>query len=182
MINRIMVVFIITMFLAGGLSRDAIAADTAIGYFNVSGNVPVFFSLTTRGIPGDLDLTPNVVVNNRPIGLLHLKYNVNVASLTISSDTASGGPESISGATYAFQGGGFNVSFDPACTSVDPAYNAPFILTNAGTDVKSAGSAALVANGVEEDCEVFASWQGTAASLPLAGLYALSVTVTMVSQ
>lgn len=158
------------------------AADTAIAYFNISGTVPTVFSVTTRGVPGDLDLTPNVTVSRRRIGLMHLKYNVNVASLTISSDTASGGPESTSGAVYNFQGAGFQVEFDAACASVDPAYNSPFTLTNVGTDVKSPLAANLVTTGIEEDCEVLASWQGTAAAIPLAGVYKLSVTITMISQ
>ncbi len=158
------------------------AADIAIASFNLSGTVPAIFSITTLGLPGDLDLTPNVTVNNRRIGLLHFKYNINVASITISSDTASGGPEATSGAVYNFQGGGFQVSVDNACASVDPAYNTPFTLTNAGTDIKSPLSAALVNSGIEEDCEVFGSWQGTNAALPLAGVYKLAVTITMTSQ
>jgi hypothetical protein len=157
------------------------AADTAIATFNVSGTVPTFFSVTARGMPGDLDLTPNVTVNNRRLGLLHFKYNMSMASLTISSSTASGGPEALSGAVYNFQGSGFGVSVDAACTSVDATYNTPFTLSNAGTDIKSALAAALVTNGIEEDCEVYGSWQGTNASLPLAGVYAMSVLVTMVS-
>lgn len=156
-------------------------ADTAIAVFDLSGTVPTIFSITTRGLPGDLDLTPNVTVSNRRIGLIHLKYNVNVASLVISSDTASGGPESTSGAIYTFQGGGFQVAVDPACTSVAPAYNTPFTLTNAGTDIKSALAGALVNSGIQEDCEITASWQGTSAKLPLAGVYKLGVTLTMTS-
>ena len=181
--NKFIIVFLVTVFFAGGLTRDeANAADTAFGYFNVSGTVPTFFSLTTRGVPGDLDLTPNVVVNNRAIGLMHLKFNVNMASLTVSSDTASGGPEATSGAVYNFQGAGFGVSVNATCASVDAAYNAPFILTNAGTDIKSAAANVLVGSGIEEDCELYASWQGTSAKIPLAGAYALAITITMISQ
>lgn len=175
-------VVIVAIFLAILATPTSFAADTAIAYFNISGTVPTFFSVSARGLPGDLDLTPNVTVNNRRIGLLHFKYNVSIASLTISSDTASGGPETSGGAVYNFQGGGFGVSFDPACTTVDPTYNTPFTLTNAGIDVKSALAAALTTTGIEEDCEVYASWQGTSAKLPLAGVYSLSITVTMVSQ
>lgn len=155
------------------------AADTAIATFNISGTVPTYFSVTTRGTPGDLDLSPNVIVNNRRIGLMHFKYNTNVASLTVASSTASGGPEGPSGA-YNFQGG-FKVSVKAGCASADPAYNAAFVLTAGGTDIKSAGSAALT-QGVEEDCEVLASWKGTNVSLPLAGVYTLNINVTMVSQ
>lgn len=157
------------------------SADTAVGSFNISGTVPTFFSATTRGIPGDIDLTPNVVVNNRRIGLIHFKYNVNVASITISSSTASGGPEPSSGGTYSFQGGGFKVSIRAGCASADAAFNTPFILTQAGTDVKSATSASLT-TGIEEDCEILGSWQGTSQALPLAGVYGLTINVTMISQ
>jgi hypothetical protein len=163
------------------LSPTTTIADTSIAVFDLSGTVPTYFSVTTRGVPGDLDLTPNVTVTNRRIGLLHFKYNIDVATLVISSDTASGGPEATSGATYNFQGGGFQVSIDAACTSVAPAYNTPFTLTNAGVDVRSALAGALVNTGIEEDCEVLASWQGTTQRLPLAGVYKLGVTVTMTS-
>jgi hypothetical protein len=161
------------------IQQSVYAADTAIASFNVSGTVPVFFSISTRGVPGDLDLSPNVTVNNRLIGLMHLKYNVNIASLTIASSTASGAPEGPAG-SYSFQGGGFFVSVDAGCTSVAPAYNAPFVLSAAGTDIKSVASTALVA-GVEEDCQIRGSWRGTATALPLGGVYSMSVTVTMVS-
>lgn len=155
------------------------AADTTIASFNISGTVPSYFSLTTRGIAGDLDLSPKVIVNNRRIGLMHFKYNANIASLTIASSTASGGPEGPSG-TYNFQGG-FKVSVAAGCVSVDPAYNTPFLLTAAGTDIKSAASTALT-EGVEEDCDLLASWKGTNVNLPLAGAYSLNVLATMVSQ
>lgn len=157
------------------------AADTAIAIFDISGTVPAIFSLTTRGLPGDLDLSPNVTVTNRRIGLIHLKYNINVASLIISSSTASGGPESTSGAAYSFQGAGFQVSVSAGCASASPTYATPFTLTNAGTDIKSPLAAALVNSGIDEDCEVLASWQGTASKLPLAGVYKLGITVTMTS-
>lgn len=168
---------VIMMFPAGSFG-----ADTSIAVIELSGTVPTVFSVTTRGLPGDLDLTPKVVVDKRRIGLLHFKYNVNVATMVISSDTLSGGPESTSGAAYVFAGAGFQVSFDATCTSVAPAYNSPFTLTNTGTDVKSALASALINSGIEEDCEVLASWQGTTSSLPLAGVYKLGVTITMTSQ
>jgi hypothetical protein len=157
----------------------AYAADTAIAAFNVSGTVPTFFSVTVRGLPGDLDLTPKVTVNNRRIGLLHFKYNANIASLNVSSSTASGGPEGPSG-SYDFQGG-FKVAIAAGCATVDAAYNSAFVLTAGGTDVKSAASSALT-TGVEEDCDLSASWKGTNQALPLAGVYTLNINVTMVSQ
>ena len=157
----------------------AFGSDIAIANFDISSNVPVVFSVTALGQPGDLDLSPNVVVSNRLIGLLHFKYNENLASLVISSSTASGGPEAISGATYNFQGG-FKVSISNPCATVDPAFNTPFVLTNVGTDVKSLGSTALT-SGVEENCSVNASWTGTSTSLALAGVYTMSIKVTMTS-
>ena len=157
------------------------SADTAIAIFDMTGTVPAVFQASTRGLPGDLDLSPNVTVSNRRVGLLHLKYNINVATLIFSSSTASGGPESTSGAIYQFQGSGFQVSVNPSCVSVAPAYNSPFTLTNSGTDIHSTLSGALVNTGIEEDCEILASWRGTTQALPLAGVYKLGITVTMTS-
>lgn len=155
------------------------SADTAVALINVSANVPTIFSVTARGLPGDLDLTPNVIVNRRTLGLFHFKYNSDVVSLTISSDTLSGGPEA-SGVPYSFQGGGFKVSIETGCQSVDASYNLPFTLSNTGTDIKSALSAALI-TGIEEDCALMASWTGTSQTLPKAGKYSMGITLTMVS-
>lgn len=156
------------------------AADTSIAIFRISGSVPTFFSVTARGMPGDLDLTPNVQVRDRLIGLMHFKYNANIATLTIASNTTSGFPEDSGGGAYSFGAGSFKVAVGAGCQSVDTTYNTPFALTNAGTDIKSVFSTALT-QGLEEDCELRASWDGTTAAFPLAGIYSLSITVTMVS-
>ena len=162
------------------MSSQVLAADTATASLNISGNVPTVFSVTTRGIPGDLDLTPGVSVADRLLGIIHLKYNVNVASLKIASTTASGKPEDGGAVAYGFGAGGFKVKVTAGCSSVAVGFNALFALVAAGTDVKSAASAAL-ANGVEEDCSLTASWDGSAAALPLAGKYSMGVVVTFVS-
>ena len=59
--------------------RLAFAADTSIATLNVSGNVPVIFSVTARGYPGDLDLSGNVAVTDRLLGMFHL--NITLTSL-----------------------------------------------------------------------------------------------------
>ncbi len=175
------IILTLLIILTQVLAPWAIAADTAVATLNISGDVPTIFNLTARGIPGDLDLSPSVAVNNRLLGLLHFKYNVNVASIKIASSTASGLPENSSNVAYGFGGAGFKVAFTATgCTSIDATYNTPFLLLSAGTDVKSAASAALTA-GVEEDCSLTASWAGTTVSLPLAGKYSMVITVTMVS-
>lgn len=158
----------------------AIAADTAIATLNISGDVPTIFSVEARGMPGDLDLAPSVSVSSRLLGILHFKFNVNAASIKIASSTASGVPENGSAVAYSFGAAGFKVAIAAGCTSVDATYNTPFLLVAAGTDVKSALSAALTA-GIQEDCSVTASWAGTTATLPLAGKYSMVITVTMVS-
>lgn len=169
----------IVLVLAQMIPFTANAADTAIATLNISGNVPTVFSVTARGIPGDLDLTPSVSVSNRLLGLLHMKYNVDMASLTIKSSTANGVPAN-GGTDYGFGAGGFKVAVTAGCASVDATYNTAFTLTAAGTDIKSAAAAALTA-GVEEDCSLTASWDGTTSTLPLAGKYSMVITVTMVS-
>ncbi len=65
------------------LSNNAFAGsgDSAVASINLSGNVPEVFSVTARGLPGDLDLTPGVSVTDRLIGILHFKFNENAASI-----------------------------------------------------------------------------------------------------
>lgn len=171
------VLAVATLVLFGSLGN---AADTSVATMNVSANVPVVFSVISRGVPGDLDLTPNSVVNNRTLGLFHFKYNANVASMTIKSDTASGVPED-GGTAYDFAAATpFKVAITAGCSSVAAAYNAPFALTQVGTDIKSLTAAALT-SGIEEDCELTGTWGGTTTALPLSGKYSLSITLTMVS-
>ncbi len=177
--------FAIQLLLPGQL----FAADTSIANLNMSGNVPAIFSVTARGYPGDLDLSGNVAVNDRLLGIVHLKYNVGIASLTIQSTQASGVPSS--GATgYSF-GTAFSLKFS-ACTSINATYEAAFdpkpvasggLGLGAGIDIKDAAttSGAGFTAGIEEDCQLTASWGGNASSLPLAGKYDLAITITMVS-
>jgi hypothetical protein len=164
-----------------GQSTFAGSGDTSIATINLSGSVPEVFSVTARGLPGDLDLTPNVIVNDRLIGILSFKFNESAASITIASSTASGGPEN-GAVAYTF-GTAFTVGVVGACTSLDTvALASPGVaLTIAGADYKSAAANPLVGNGIQEDCQLAASWGGTAASLPLAGVFSMSVTVTMVA-
>jgi hypothetical protein len=163
-----------------GYSAQAGTGDTSIASIGLSGSVPEVFSVTARGLPGDLDLTPNVVVNNRLIGILRFKFNENAASITIGSSTASGAPQN-GASTYAFSTP-FTVSVNGACASLDVATLAsPGVSLAVATDYKSVLAGALVANGIEEDCQLQASWGGTVASLPLAGVFSMNVTVTMVA-
>jgi hypothetical protein len=165
----------------------ATAGDTAIANLNVSGTVPAVFSVQARGIPGDLDLTPGAIVKDRVIGLWHFKYNEDAASIKVSSSTASGGPEEVSaGQAYTF-GASFKVGAIGTCVSLAAPFKASGgdLLVPAGVDYSSALAKDLTTNvpvgGVEEDCQIAASWTGTATTLPLAGVYAMTVTVTMVA-
>lgn len=174
-LRRFMIGLAVSLQVIGPL---AMAADTSIGTLSLSGNVPVVFSLTVRGLPGDLDLTPGVVVNDRLLGILHFKYNVDIASLAITSSTASGTPENAVGA-YAF-GVAFKYKF-LACATIVAANEALFTIAGAGAAMADPATTAGLTNGREEDCSLTASWGGTAASLPLAGKYSEVLTFTMVS-
>jgi hypothetical protein len=168
----------------------AMAADTSIATLNVSGNVPTIFSVTARGYPGDLDLSGNVSVANRLLGVFHFKYNVDIASLTLQSAQAEGVPSSAVGAgtNYAF-GANFTLMFG-ACTTIEATYKAAFdprpVLSGglglaAGIDIKDPATTAALTAGREEDCNLSASWGGNASNIPLAGKYTLDLTLTMVS-
>jgi hypothetical protein len=162
-------------------------ADVAVGTLNISGNVPVIFSLTVRGLPGDLDLTPGVSVTDRLLGLIHFKYNMDIASLALTSSTASGVPENSSNVAYAFGGVGFKYRFG-ACTTVVAAGQANFSIVAAGTSdnlqAAAANQPSTLGHGVEEDCSLMASWGGAtivSGQLPLADRYSMTLTLTMTS-
>ena len=155
------------------------SGDTSIALLNMSGSVPEVFSVTARGLPGDLDLTPNVVVINRLIGILHFKFNESAASISIGG--------AIGGVGYTFASP-FSIS-TPACASLDnSAVGLNFVAgpgggkpLGAAVDYKTAAAGALVGSGIEEDCQLVATWRGTVAALPLAGVVTVTVTVTMIA-
>jgi hypothetical protein len=167
-------------------TQASAAGDTAIANLNISGTVPAVFSVTARGLPGDLDLTPGSIVIDRVIGLLHFKYNEN-ATITIASSTANGLPANAGGTDYPFlAGNGLKVKYIGTCDSLDSAtFGAGVTLLAAGANYASTKATDLVlnnaSNGIEEDCTIVANWKGTASTLPLAGVYSMSMTVTMVA-
>lgn len=164
-IKRIKLALVI-LAMCFGNQAYAGSGDTSIALLNMSGSVPEVFSVTARGLPGDLDLTPNVVVVDRLIGILHFKFNLNAASITVSG--------AIGGVGYTF---GSAMTLNAACTSITMAA----VAATASADYKTAGAAALVGTGIEEDCQVLASWGGTVQPLPLAGVVTVTITVTMVA-
>lgn len=156
--------------------------DTSIAVIDIAGIVPAIFSVTLTSQPNQVDLSPGVFVSNLNIGDLHFRYNENVQALTVSSSTSSGLPENSSGAAYQFGGSGtFKVSFQNTCSTVDSTYYVPFSLTSGGTDVKSAASGSLTTTGVDEHCQIYATYQGTTTTMPLAGTFDMKILLTMVS-
>ncbi|HAR41314.1 MAG TPA: hypothetical protein DCS07_01575 [Bdellovibrionales bacterium] len=184
---------ILTFVLAAAWLVSA-RADTVTGYINLTGTVPAYFELWVRGVPGDLDLSPRAIVNDRTLGLLHLKYNIDMASLTLQSTEANGKPmngaEDWGGAiSYKVWGGAACKTVGGSAGAVAsvtiPSGNAAGTTMGGGMDVHHAHVEDLAANfssGLEEDCPVTASWTGVAKDLPLAGTYSMKITATMVSQ
>lgn len=172
---------VITALCFGKLAYAA-AGDTSIASINLSGSVPEVFSVTARGLPGDLDLTPNVVVVNRLIGILHFKFNESVSSIKVAG--------AVGGVGYTFASA-FKVS-TPVCTALDNgalkmnyAGGGVALVAAPGTDYSTLAAQNLIANnggvGIEEDCSLVASWTGTASTLPLAGIVTVTITVTMIA-
>ena len=166
------------------LPAFATTGDTAIATLNVSGTVPAIMSVQARGLPGDLDLTPGAIVIDRVIGLLHFKYNES-ADINVTSSNAGGQPTDSGGTAYSFNGA-FKVGIVPGttCASVDMAtygVTGGVAITSTATNFASATAGALT-TGIEEDCQLSASWGGTSSTLPLAGVYSMGIIVTMVAK
>ena len=166
------------------VAPSAFAADTSIAAIEMSGSVPTVFSVTARGLPGDLDLTPGVVVNDRLLGIFHFKYNIDIASLKLTSSSATGTP--MNGASAYPAGTAFTYKFG-TCAAVNAVGTAAFSIATS-TSAELTGLAAtqpvLLGHGLEMDCDLTASWGGqtiTAGQIPLAGKYSQTLTLTMVS-
>src|SRR5262249_46367156 len=121
------------------------------------------------------------------LGIIHFKYNVDVASLALTSSTTTGLPENSSGAAYPFGAAGFKFKFG-TCTSVAAAGKADFSIAAAGTsdnlEAAAAQQPSTLGYGLEEDCDLVASWAGStivSGHLPLADKYSQTLTLTMTS-
>ena len=183
-LKTVMVALSINALMFGPLAYAVPTTDTVQADFFVSGTVPTVFSLSARALPGDLDLTPNAYVFGRGLGLLHFKFNTDVDKIYIQTNSATGAPKNAtSGAPIVANS--FKLLIKGSCTS---ATLAATLIDNSspGTDIASAAAKDLVGTnsgvGIEEDCELAADWQTTAAYMPLAGKYTLQITVTMIAQ
>ncbi|OFZ21823.1 MAG: hypothetical protein A2X94_08505 [Bdellovibrionales bacterium GWB1_55_8] len=161
------------------MTSTAFAADISTATLQLSGNVPTVFSVTARGYPGEIDLAPGTTVVNRLMGILHFRYNVEIASLTFLSSTASGTIENAAGTAFAWATGGGLKSAAPACTVLDGGLGK---LDGAVLDMNPAVSvlAAAAPDMLEADCPLTSSWT-TSAGLQASGLYSMTVTAVMTS-
>ncbi len=177
----------LAVLMASGLSFQGVVfaapTDVSSGTLELSGSVPEIFSLQVRGVPGDLDFSPNVVVNDRLLGIIHLKYNIPMASIILSSSAGATGLPTLNGAGVSAVPLATPMAYTVTCSSVGAA-GAGLTAANLGlgaTDIKSAASALAGGFGIEEDCPLTASWVGTATALPLAGSYSMTITITITS-
>lgn len=185
--NRTFKLFVAAMFAALNVGvPTAMAADTSIATIQMSGNVPTVFSVTARGLAGDIDLTPGVIVNDRLIGIFHFKYNVDIATLFLTSDSATGMPTTAGGTAYP-AATAFTYKFSTGCSAVNATGEAAFSIaasTSPALVPIAAEQPSTLTYGVIEDCQLTASWVGQAMAgghIPLAGVYSQLLTLTMVS-
>lgn len=164
--------------LASTFMPNAFAAGGAEGSVQLSGNVPEIFTLQSRGVPGDVDLSPGVVVTDRLLGIFHLKYNLPVGEFKIQTDTTSGLPEDSAGTPIDLA---TPMSYKMACTSAVET-DTTATEAGAGKDIKSAAAALSGGVGIEEDCLLSASWVGTSSAIPLSGYYTMKISATLTAQ
>ena len=184
-------------FMIVGVTSNVFAAPTDVvqGQINLSGNVPVFFELWVRGVPGDLDLSGFNDVNDRLLGILHVKYNQDIASLIVKSSTASGklqnaGVDWTGVMTYEAMGDAATCKTIGTTTAgvagtVVSIAAADIVSGGAGKDLHSVTAADLagtVSSGLEEDCSFTGTWDAPDVALPLAGVYKDVLTFTMTSE
>ena len=160
------------------IGNNAFAVDISTASLIISGNVPAVFSVAVRGYPGEMDLGPGTTVVDRVVGILHFKYNMPIATISFGADTVSGRLENAAAANITFATGGDYLESGAGCTILD---NGAGKLDGA-TDLapalsaKAAGAPATA----EMDCPLTMSWT-TGAAMQAAGVYSMTVTVTMTS-
>lgn len=179
-LNRILVV---TATLAATLNPALLRADITAGTLQLSGSVPEIFSLQVRGVPGDLDFSPNVQVTDRLLAIFHLKYNIPIATIILSSSAGATGLPTLDGAGVTPVPLAAPMTYTITCGSIG-ASGTGLTAANLGlgaTNVNAAAASVVTTNGFEQDCPLTASWTGTAGVLPVAGTYSMTITFTMTS-
>lgn len=158
------------------VSTQSFAIDISTASLIVSGNVPAVFSVMVRGYPGELDLGPNTTVVDRVVGILHFKYNMPINTITIGANTASGRLENAANANITFATGGDYL--DSTCAVLDNGVGKLDGATDLAPalSVKAAGAPATA----DVDCPLTMSWT-TGAAMQAAGVYSMTITVTMTS-
>ena len=177
---------------------DGIGSDTSIATFQLSAFIPSSISATPiqsgqtdislgggsgtglgggtgSGIGGFGGGGTTALVN-----VLHFRYNVPIAEISVASDTLTGQPEDENGRPFNLQGVSLNFKFVSGCKSVDSTYAAPFALKSSGTDVKST-VAANPTEAIDEECPLYATWVGSSKKQPLAGRYTMNLRIVIVS-
>lgn len=162
--------------------------------FVVTGVVPSVVSLSTQAFSQNLDLKPGMKIMKHPIGNLHFRYNEEIAGITLASSTNSGSPENkennsgLHSNSYssAFTRP-FKISITGACRSLDTHELSPGItLIPEGDDYKSLRSNELSSSffhseGIDEDCQLAASWNTKKQSSLVHGVYSMDIIITMVA-
>ena len=162
--------------------RATTTTDTVSTTIEVSGYVPEHFSIRTTYVkPIDIEFGGTTESSDGTmINTIKFQYNVPVANILIASDTVTGQPETPTGRAISSIGQSISFKFVQGCKSVESNFQQPFSVTSTGVDVKSS-YAADPPEAVEEECQIYAKWNGSRSSRPLAGRYSMAMKVTIIS-
>lgn len=153
---------------------------TVTADLDIVGRVPVIVQSSITLNKSALVFRPREKVRDRVIGQIHLKFNIPLSGIQISSNHPNGIPSNDFGEKYPFGPYGFEVKIKD-CPGLDPNATQPIAFSGIEYAPVDIGSKAPLANGIQATCNLVASWDGAENDSPAQdGRYSIDYQVSLV--
>jgi hypothetical protein len=147
---------------------------------DIVGRVPVILQSALTFDRNTLIFHPNEKVRDRVIGQIHLKFNIPLSAIQISSNHANGIPSNAFGEKYPFGPYGFEVRIKD-CPGLDRAATNPIPFSGVEYAPVDISAKIPLTTGIQTTCDLLASWDGAEnASTKNPGPYTVDYQLTLV--
>lgn len=132
---------------------------TVTADIDIVGRVPVILQSSVTLNRSALVFRSKEKVRDRVIGQIHLKFNVPLSGIQITSNHPNGIPSNDFGEKYPFGLYGFEVKIMD-CPGLDPNATQPIAFSGIEYAPVDIGSKAPLTTGIQATCNLIASWDG----------------------
>ena len=141
------------------LSHSALALQSSSGMMEISGVVPAVMTASMDLRKEALVFNSGEHVRDRVVGQIHLRYNVPLDAIHISSNRPGGIPAHDVYGPYPFGPYGFALKLG-SCAGINPNLTNPISFSSSENKPTDIGSKQPLETGVDVTCDVLASWDG----------------------